>query len=181
MMARFQRIALVLGSIGLIAFSASSAQAKVSVVGGAVYSLATGTPTPTGGFGFPGGGLLFGIKLGSKVDLDIGALYLTRTYNQGGTINSGLVEGQLGFGINFTRGFGLGIGGYADYVLTPAVDQGYGAYASLRFRIPLGASAAILIEPQYHYAFTKVDNGAKSITPSEIVGLLGVTFGMGGK
>jgi hypothetical protein len=163
----------------LVAFSGSSAWASLDVFGVGTYSMGSGSPTPTSGFGIPGGGANLGIRLGSKVDFDLGALYATRLYTQGSSYTTTYLEASSGFRFMFSRGFYISVGGYYNYLLSnpqSLTGTDYGVNLGLGFRIPIGQSAAILIWPKYSLALGKMTAGANSVTPSEIKALVGFSF-----
>jgi len=185
MMARFQKIALSFSI--LIGFMAPSAWAVgVDLVGAGTYSMFTSNAfTPSSAFGYPGGGLVFNFRLGSKVDLSLGGLYLTSISSVSGVnMTNKMVNGQLALRLKFTRSIFIDVGGYYNYLMSS--DQSftgndYGVLGGLGIIIPLGQSVGFLIHPQYQYALANIVNGPVTVTQSQVVGMVGFTFGMGGK
>ncbi len=190
MMKGFQKVLLLVSCLTVL--SAPSAWAiGVDLFGAGTYTMGTGSPTPTSALGFPGGGLGLNFKLGQKVDLNISGLYLTSKYSVddgiGGTtdVASTKIQAQLGFVFNLSRVFALDFGGhYNNYLKNDTGFSGtndYGLQAGLNLRIPLGATAAFFIHPQYHYALSKFSSDDSSLTPNEFVGTVGFSFGMHSK
>ena len=156
----------------------------IDIFGAGTYSMATGTPTPTANFSYPGGGLIFNFKLGSKVDFQLGGAYLTRTIAIGVNYNQTMVDGLAGFKLNFSRLFFLNIGGFYNYYLTDALastGSDYGVDAGFGLVIPVSSSVGILLNPRYHYSLATMTSGLGTYTPSEIIGFVGLTFGRSAK
>lgn len=178
------RAALILAGISVV-FAAPSAWAiAVDLVGAGTYSMATGTPTNTAALGFPGGGLILDFRLGSKVDFALGGLYLTRVTNQGTAVTHTMVQGLGGFRLMASRAFFVELGGYYNYRLTDpesTLGQDYGVYGGIGIRAMISNSVAFFLSPRYHYCLNNaMTNANGTIAPHEIVGLVGLTFGMAG-
>jgi len=178
------RQACLLIGVSTLLVAAPSYAIGVDVFGAGTYSMATGTPTPTANFSYPGGGVIFNFKLGSKVDFQLGAAYLTRTLAIGLNFNQTMVDGLAGIKFNFSRMFFLNIGGFYNYYVTDAIastGSDYGVDAGLGIVIPLSNSVGILLNPRYHYSLATMTNVFGTYTPSEIIGFVGLSFGMSGK
>lgn len=178
------RFALMLAGASSLVGAAPAWAIGVDLVGAGVYSMAIGTPTPTASFGYPGGGLIFNFRLGSKVDLQLGALYLTRNLDVGGVQAQTMIDGIGGLKFKFSRAFFLNVGGYYNYSLTdPLTSLGsdYGADVGIGIVLPLGSTVGLLINPRYHYSLNARTYGTGAYTPHEVLGLVGLSFGMGSK
>ncbi|MBI2712203.1 MAG: hypothetical protein HYX41_04990 [Bdellovibrio sp.] len=181
---KIKKTSLVLVVFGAVLAAAPAYAVGVSLVGEGVYSMATGTPTPTATFGYPGGGLIFNFRLGSKVDFELGGAYSTRFLAVDTTNTQTMIMGLGGFRLKFSRSLFLNFGGYYNYMLNdPLASTGsdYGLDAGLGIIIPIGSTAGILINPRYHYSLTTMTYSTGTYTPSEIIGFVGLSFGMGGK
>lgn len=179
------RIAVMLMGTSML-FAAPAAWAVgVDLVGAGVYSMATGTPAPTASFGYPGGGLIFNFRMGSKVDFQLGGLYLTRILDIGGTSTQTMIDGLMGLKLKFTRSLFIHVGGYYNYSLSDALSalgKDYGIDAGIGIVLPLGSSVGLLINPRYHYALNAATYGTDgTYTPSEVLGVIGLSFGMNSK
>lgn len=177
---------------GFIVLGASVAQAggvSVDLLGLLSYSMATGSPTtPTAGLGIPGGGMVLNFHLGNRVKFELGGFYETRFQNISGVdLTSRMIDGIAGLKFVVTRGIFLDAGAYANYFLTDAVGYSttyeYGVYGGAGFQIPLGGSTALTLQGQYHYGLSQMsyNAGAGSITPTEVLGMAGLSFGMKGR
>ena len=78
----------------------------------------------------------------------------------------------------------LGLGGYYNYILSKSqaslAGTDYGALGRLAFNIPIG-KAALVLGGEYHYALSRMTITGGNITPHDIVGIVGIRFGGGGK
>ncbi len=181
MMRKFQRTWVLVA--GLMALMGPLAHAGVGLdlVGSGTYGLLI--PPNTGRSSLPGGGLFLNFNLGSKVQFDLGALYMTRAWNDGVTQNSRYAEGQAGFNILLSRALFINLGAYYNYYLNNQVVLSgfdWGFTAGLGLRIPLGKSVGLLIYPQFHKAINALSYNGNSITSTEVAGFLGLSFGMPG-
>lgn len=181
---KLRGLVLAAGMLLLSHASAAWAGVGVDLVGAGTYSKAsTSMGDPDSKFGFPGGGMIFNFRLGSRVQLELGGLYLTRTYTTYAEQKSRILEGLLGFKINLARALFINFGGYYNHFISSPegiTDKDLGAYAGIGLKIPMGSSVALLLNPQYHYAFNKLNTsgGFYTVTPHEFVGIVGLSFGM---
>ncbi|MEO5970434.1 MAG: hypothetical protein ABIQ95_10955 [Bdellovibrionia bacterium] len=176
------RAVLVIGSLAMI-LGAQNAMAGMSVelLGNGTYSMATGTPTSTPAFGYPGGGLNLNINFGSKTAFQLGGHYVTRVLTTDANSTSNFVSLNAGLKFFLSRVFSLTVGGYYNYYLTNPLglstsDQGLAA--GIGWALPLSSSIDFLFSPTYHYALVSQTYGAaNSVTSSEIVGFVGFVIG----
>jgi hypothetical protein len=164
--------------------SAAWAGVGVDLVGAGTYSKATTSAgTPDSKFGFPGGGMILNFNLSSHVKLELGGLYLTRTYTTFEEQKTRMLEGLLGFKFQLSRALFINLGGYLNHMISSPegiTDKDIGAYGGIGLKIPFGSSVALLLNPQYRYAFNKLNTsgGFYTVTPHEFVGIVGLSFGM---
>ena len=176
----------LLSQIGLVAgfftlCTASQALAALDVVGSAVYALPSSSGT-AGHLDYPGGGLIFNLGLGQRVDLQLGGLVLTRGDSSLGTTDR-VGTGVLGFGIKLERYFTLNLGGFYDYVLvnnTGNSQDAWGGLAGVTARVPLGAKVAFVFRADYQMYLNNgvITGGGNASSNSQILGSAGLSFGM---
>jgi hypothetical protein len=171
--------ALVLGSLLLAgAFTVltpkAEAAARFSLLWAPTYSMPTGF---TGGFGVAGGGLTIALG-GQKVGFETGALYTTKMMGGSGT---GWIDIPVGVRLWLGKVFTVFAGGFAGIKMsgTNLNSLNYGFLGKLGVGIPVGKSAAIVIEGGYQLGLADVSTAAGSQSLSGVVGGIGVRFGGG--
>ena len=178
MMTRVQKLVVFASLIVSLSAPAAYAGVGVDLLGAATYSMEAGS---TGQLGFPGGGVVLNFRLGSKFDLQLGGIYLTRNYNDGANRTMTMIDGLLGFKYKFGKVVTLNFGGYGNYILTSSssmLNRDIGLLAGIGIRIPLGAKFGILLNPQFRYGLIQ----PTGYSFNEVVMLAGFTIGgAGGK
>jgi len=165
----------------MVAASSAMAGLGLDLVGAVTSPMATGTPTPSGTLGFPGGGLIFNFPMGSRVRFELGGLYLTRKYTANTSNTLTMINGQLGFKLLLARVLYLDVGGYDNIFLTnPQSLSGTnaGIFGGVGILIPFSPKFALVAHGQYQYALSSLTYSGGTITPTEVVGMAGFSFGM---
>ena len=169
----------IMGLVASSGLSPSLAQAgvKFSLFGAGQRLLGTTADGSTIDIGF-GGGAALELGLGTSLSLDAGGIYLSRSASLAGTtFTTRAAQIPVGFRYRMGSMFSIGLGGWYELPMDSSGLSDYGAQANLRLSIPI-KFAALFIEPRYNYGLRTFDDGSQS---SEIVGLVGLTFGGMGK
>lgn len=178
---------LTIGSLGIVLGMQNAVAGVLSVelLGNATYSLATGSPTPTATFGYPGGGLNLNLNLGSKIAFQVGGHYVTTYWNTGTNNITSTIDTNAGFKFMFSREFSLIARGYYSLYRTNPLSlstPNEGVEAGLGFALPLSSSIDLYFNPMYRYPLIKATYGVgNTLTPSEIIGYIGIVIGGGSK
>lgn len=197
-------LVLVLFACMFILSQSALAGPRFSIVGAGTY-----TKPVTSGWnatykekiGF-GGGLQAEFRLGSKVGLELGALYLQRKTDETfsgltNTTTMPYIVAPLLFRLWLNPTISLGAGGYyakgygkiksgsttVSYTTFGIKSQDYGVMGALGFNIKLSGSTALLIDGRYALglANASLGGGTTSFKNAEIDGLIGLRFGGGNK
>ena len=181
------RIALVMGSLGLVlgAQNALAGRVSVELLGNGTYSMPAGTPTSTPTLGYPGGGLNLNINLGTKVAFQLGGHYVTRIVTTDAAYTGNFISSNAGFKLMLSRGFSFIVGGYYNYYLTDPftlTGNDLGLSGGIGLTIPMGSSVGLYISPMYHYSLSTLTYGtASTLTPHELLAFVGLIIGGGSK
>jgi hypothetical protein len=182
---RLSSFLLLASALGLFGVSTPShALFKIGVVATGTFSLPNLSPS-NGRFALPGGGLLFDVRLGTKMlDLELGALYSSRTFvGNSAEQKMALLNFPVRLNFNMTYWIFISAGGYFNWnIATPTsfpnpID--YGASAGLGFNIPVSSSVAVTLASYFNYSFANIAaSGASSLGPHEITMIAGLRIGM---
>ena len=181
----YRRLLLIVSVLELFtlstAWAAKSGKLGVEILGAGTYSMAKSSSQVSSRQGFPGGGFIFNYRLGSKVTLEFGALYLSMVINNGSDQNITMMQGLGGLKFHFGKSFFMDLGGYGNnHLKDPMTVTGRdgGAYGGIGVRIRPTSKVGLVLRIQYDHALTTVlDTYGESITPSQVVGLVGLSFG----
>ena len=157
-----------------------SGKLSVELLGAGTMSMPKSTSAVSGGMGFPGGGLIFNYKLGAHVSFEFGALYLNTMINNGEIQTITLVQGLGGLKFTIGKSFFIDAGGYGNNHLKDTMTvsgRAGGGYGGLGVQIFPTSSMSLILRVQYDVALTSLlDIHGDMVTPSQMVGMLGVSF-----
>src|SRR5579885_2498578 len=195
--------AIVLVILGVLSFGTSSANAGMmhfSIFGDGTWS----QPDQTGAtfsskLGY-GGGAQVEFGLGPMAGLEIGAIYLSRKFNESpSTLDTTTTYVQVPVQLRYWVGryFTIGVGGYYAFAVgdvkfsdgssVPYSTVGfkkndYGLLGSAGLNFPMGPGTAFFAEGRYAYGLDDQNDPAQTNSTKwrDIQVLVGLRFGMGG-
>ncbi len=202
---KINKIFLLSALLTVLAVPSAYAGVKFSVFGvGTDSNLKDGTlsatQTDTAVLSY-GGGAQLEFPLGPRLGLEIGGVYLPRTFKFADSsiplsfnITLNYVQIPVQFRIWLSRIMNIGLGGY--YAVGTGTSVGgvsgnfsdfnyktsdYGVLGSVGFNFPLGSSVGLLVEGRYALGLADIQstpNPAGTTKWSDIQGIVGLRFGM---
>lgn len=196
-----KKLLLAVSTFSLVSFPMAHLTLKGGMASSTPKIESDGTAvTTTAANGIKGGAVL-GLGLGSSVEFEFGVLYSQRKfgYDAAGipiTITTPGLEMPIGLRLHLGQYFSLVGGGYVGYGMgnikvealgitqeASYAEQGYetldyGVQGGLAIHIPMGKSAALVLEGRYLLGLQDLDKSEGKYNYKGIEGTLGLRFGL---